>query len=149
MSFWGLNKCDLKHLSIECPFFQSCPGHFWPCWDHVYPDLICRPPTDLKFSGLSHYDLRLVSMEWLLFYTTSIPFLDPANHAYPSFTSRPDKALKFWRLSQHCLRHKSIKCQLFGTMSGPCFYQVKSTFGLDLLSDELALWKFQDWVNMV
>ena len=118
MSFWGLNKCDLKHLSIECPFFQSCPGHFWPCWDHVYPDLICRPPTDLKFSGLSHYDLRLVSMEWLLFYTTSIPFLDPANHAYPS--SLPDR-----------IKHLNfVDWSLFGTMSGQCFYHVETAFGL-------------------
>ena len=42
-----------------------------------------------------------------------------------------------------------MKCSLFGTMSGPCFYHVKTTSGIYLLSDELELWKFQDWVNNV
>ena len=129
-------------LSVH--FLGHVRGHFWPCWDYVCPNFISRPPTDLKW--LNHYDLRLMSMEWLLFEPISMRFLD---HACPSFTSRPAKAHKFWRLSQHGLRHTSMKCPLFGTMSGPCFYHVKNTFGIYLLSDELELWKFQDWVNKV
>ena len=142
-------KIDSFCFLINMPQYGSCLGHFWPCWDHVCPDFICRPPTDLKFSGLCHYDLRIMSMEWLLLKTMSMPFLDHANHAYPSFTFRLAKSLKFSRLSQHGLRHTSMKCPLFGTMSGPCLYHVKTTFDLDLLSDELALWKIQHWVNMV
>ena len=75
-------------------------------------------------------------MECVLFETLSKQFLDHAR-TNPSFTLRPAKALKFSKLSQQGLRHTYMKCPLFGTISGSCFYHIKTTFCIYLLSDDL------------
>ena len=49
---------------------------FGPCSDHVWPSLISRPATALKFSKLSQHGLRPMFTECLLFGAISGPCLD-------------------------------------------------------------------------
>ena len=116
-----------------------------PTWYNAFVYFFGNVPAIFYHVGIMfvlmsypYYDLRIMSMECVLFETLSKQFLDHAR-TNPSFTLRPAKALKFSKLSQQGLRHTYMKCPLFGTISRPCFYHVKTTFGLDLLSHELEL----------
>ena len=83
------------------------------------------------------------------FGTMSGPYLDHVRAMFSSSTSRPTRVLRFSRLTHFNLRHINMEYLLFETMSGPCWGHVWSMFGLALIPEQLELWNFQSWVNIV
>ena len=87
------------------------------CLDHVLPSFTSRLARAQKFPRQDQKDLRNMSMECLLFWTKSGPCLDHVGTI----------------MGQGILSEKLYS----GTMSGPCFHNVKATFDLAILPDQV------------
>ena len=123
---------------------------FGPCWDYVYLCFTSRPVKALKYfkSGSTWSEAHVYGVCILLDHVRAMsrPCWD---YVWPGLTSIPARALKFSRLDQFCVRPIWMEYLLFGILSGPCLDHVRTLIDLALLTDQLELWSFQDWINMV